>query len=158
MAIRNDKKDIIDPANENKVIIKDALNTVPDQLLLQGTVPSGAVVSIHYRGGPPFPGTPGIQWCIQGSKGELRLTSSSWSLNVGREDTKVEWFDRERGTVEELKGDVDELDELPVPARNIARVYEAYRKGDWVPDFEWGVKRHTMLEEMWRRFDESQNR
>ncbi|KAE9362953.1 oxidoreductase family protein-like protein [Stipitochalara longipes BDJ] len=158
MAIRNSKKDIIDPANGNKVITKDAPNTVPDQILLQGTVSSGAAVSIHYRGGSPFPGTPSIQWWIQGSKGEIRLTSSSATLNVGRDDTKIEWFDKERGTVVEVKGDKDEWDELPGPARNIARVYEAYRKGEWVPDFEWAVKRHMILEEMWKRFDEGQNR
>lgn len=158
MAIRNEKKDIIDPSEENRVIAKDAPNTVPDQIILQGTVPSRAPVSIHYRGGLPFPGTPNMQWWIQGSRGELHLTSSSWSLNVGRDDTKVEWFDRERGAVVEVKAGEDEWDELPGPARNIARVYEAYREGEWVPDFEWGVKRHVMLEEMWKKFDASQQR
>jgi predicted dehydrogenase len=157
MAIRNEKKDIVDPSQDNKVITKDATNTVPDQILLQGTVEQdNAPVSIHYRGGPPFPGTPNMQWWIQGSKGEIHLTSSSWSLNVGREDTKIEVFDRATGKVTEVKPERDEWDELPVPAHNIARLYEAIRKGEWVPDFEWAVKRHEILEEMWRRFDESQ--
>ena len=110
MAIRNEENDVIDPANGNKVITKDATNSVPDQILLQGTVPSGAAVSLHYRGGLPFPKTPNMQWWIQGSKVELHLTSSSSSLNVGRDDTKVEWFDRERGTVVEVKTDRDQWD------------------------------------------------
>lgn len=156
MAIRNSRKDIIDPAEGNKVVVEAAPNSVPDQILLQGTVASGAAVSIHYRGGPPFPGTPNMQWWIQGSKGEIRLMSSSWSLNVGREDTKVELLDKETAKVEEVRPEKDQWDELPIPAQNIARVYEAYRKGEWVPDFELGVRRHEMLEEMWRRFDESQ--
>jgi predicted dehydrogenase len=158
MAIRNEKKDIINPSQENKVVVKDAQNTVPDQILLQGTVgQDDAPVSIHYRGGSPFPGTSNMQWSIQGSKGEIHLTSSSWSLNVGREDTKIEVFDRTTGKLEEVKPERDEWDELPVPAQNISRLYEAFRKGEWVPDFEWAVKRHEMLEEMWNRFDKSQN-
>jgi len=156
MAIRNEKKDIIDPSHGNKIVVKDAENTVPDQILLQGVVDSGAPISIHYRGGPTFPGTPNMQWWIQGSKGELHLKSSSWSLNVGREDTKVELFDKETGMVEEVKVERDEWDELPVPAQNIARLYEAFRKGEWVPGFERAVERHEMLEEMWRRFDKRQ--
>jgi hypothetical protein len=79
MAIRNEKKDIVDPSHDNKILVKDAENTVLDQ-----------------------------------------------------------W------------------DELPVPAQNIARIYEAFRKGEWVPGFEWAVERHEMLEEIWRRFDEKQ--
>jgi hypothetical protein len=35
-----------------------------------------------------------------------------------------------KGTVEEIKGGWDQPDELPVPAQNIARVYEAYKKGE----------------------------
>ncbi len=56
MAIRNEKKNIIDPSQDNKVLVEDAENTVPNQILLQGTVNSGAPVSIHYRGGPIFQG------------------------------------------------------------------------------------------------------
>ena len=154
---RHGFKDIIDPANNNEVIVKNAPNTVPDQIMLHGLVtPSNAPVSVHFRGGTPFPGTPNIDWRVQGEKGELRLTSSSWSLNVGRPDTKVEWYDAEKGTVEQLLSDRDEWDDLPVPAHNIARQYEAYRKGEWYPDFERAVKRHEMLEEIWKRYDRVQ--
>ena len=49
----------------------------------------------------------------------------------------------------------DQWDELPVPAQSITRMYEAFRKeGERVPDFEWAVKRHEMIEEMWRGYDE----
>jgi hypothetical protein len=97
---QHESKDIIDLAKNNKVIVKDAPNTVPDQIVIHGIVaPSNAPVSVHFRGGSLFPGTPNIDWRIQGKKGELRLTSSSWSLNVGGPDTKVEWYDTENGTV-----------------------------------------------------------
>jgi predicted dehydrogenase len=154
---RHETKDIINPAENNKVITKDAPNTVPDQIMVHGTLtPSGAPITIHYRGGKPFPGTPGIEWRIQGDKGEIHLTSASWSLNVGPPDTKIELFDAEAGEVEVIVPERDRWDELPVPAQNIARMYEAFRKGEWFPNFEWAVRRHAMIEEMWRRYDASQ--
>lgn len=156
LSIQNEFKDIVDPAENNKVIVKDAPNTVPDQIMLQGTTTVNAPVAVHWRGGPPFPGTPGIDWRIQGRKGELRLISSSCALNVGRSDTKIEWYDAENGLVEELLPDHDEFEDLPMPARNIGRQYEAFRKGEWNPDFDWAVRRHEMLEEMWERFDKAQ--
>ena len=156
MSIRNCFKNIIDPAQNNRVITKNAPNTVPDQIMLHGTVsPSGAPVTIHFRGGKPFPGTPEIEWRIQGDQGELRLTSPSHFLNIGHPKTKVELFDAKTGKIEVLQEEKDQWDELPIPAHNIARMYEAYRKGEWYPDFEWAVKRHEMLEEMWKQFDAS---
>jgi len=162
MANRHPTKDIINPASNNAIITKAAPNTVPDQIMLHGTLsPSNAPITIHYRGGKPFPNTPNIEWRIQGDKGEIRLTSSSWSLNVGRPDTTVELFDQakgeEKGEVEVVVMERDEWESLPMPARNIARMYEAFRKGEWVPDFEWAVGRHGMIEEMWRRYDASQS-
>jgi predicted dehydrogenase len=148
------KADIVDRAANNKIITKDAPNTVPDQVLIQGTVlPSNAIVSLQWHGGQSFPGVPQADWQIIGEKGSLRLTSTSWSLNVGRPATKVEIFDAATGDVETIVGNKDEWDELPFLAHNIARLYEAYRKKEWYPDFEWAVTRHEVLEEMWQRFD-----
>lgn len=112
-------------------------------------------MTINYRGGSTFPGTPALDWRIQCENGEVRVTSSSWSLNVGRPDTKIELWDGEKVAVEEVQVEADEWDELPVQAGNIARMYEAFRKGKWVPDFGWAVKRHEVLEEMWKRYDAS---
>lgn len=75
---------------------------------------------------------------------------------MGSPETKVELFDAKKESVEELVMERDEWDELPMLSRNIARMYEAFRKGEWVPDFGWAVKRHEMIEEMWRRYDMSQ--
>ncbi|KAF4633141.1 hypothetical protein G7Y89_g4982 [Cudoniella acicularis] len=147
-------KDIVD-SSQNKTIIKSAPNDVPDQIMLQAFVgSSNAPLTLHFRGGSTFPGTPATDWRIQGSKGELRLTSSSESLNVGREDTKLELYDAETGKVEVIVPERDEWDGLRLQARNIAREYEAWRKGEWVPDFTWAVKRHEMIEGMWKKYDE----
>lgn len=148
--------DIVDRAANNKVIVKDALNTVPDQVTIHGrVVPSNAIVSIHWRGGNTFPGTPQADWRVVGEMGELRLTSPSWSLNVGHPETKLELYDATTGVVETIFPDKDQWDSLPFTAHNIARLYEAYRKNEWYPDFEWAVKRHEMIDDMWKRFDEN---
>ncbi|KAL1964764.1 hypothetical protein VTN77DRAFT_6631 [Rasamsonia byssochlamydoides] len=149
-------KDIVDRSAGNKVIVKAARNTVPDQVRFWGTVePSNAAVTVLLHAGPGIPGLPTCEWRIQGTKGWLRLTSAGLTLNFGNPVFKLEHFDTERNTVEELVPDTDEWDSLPLPARNIARLYEAYRKDEWYPDFEWGVKRHELIEQMWKRFDET---
>lgn len=148
--------DIIDGAANNKIIAKDVPNSVPDQVLIQGKVlPSNAVVSLQWRGGQSFPGTPQADWQIFGDKGSLRVTSSLWALNVGHPDTKLELFDARKGTVETVAAEKAGWDELPSRAHNIARLYEAYRKKEWYPDFEWAVKRHEIIEELWERFDQA---
>ncbi|KAH6679326.1 putative dehydrogenase [Halenospora varia] len=147
------QKDLVDYAKK-QVVQKDAPNDVPDQIMIQGiTTPLNVPVSIHFRGGNSFPGTPMLDWRIQGSKGEMRFTCSSESLNVGREESKLELFDAITGKIENIVLEKDEWDELRQEAKNIAREYEAFRKGEWYPDFKWAVKRHEMIEEMWRRYD-----
>ncbi|THC98087.1 hypothetical protein EYZ11_002439 [Aspergillus tanneri] len=37
--------------------------------------------------------------------------------------------------------------------QNIARLYEAYRKNEWYPIFDWALKRHEMIDGMWKKFD-----
>lgn len=100
-----------------------------------------------------MPGTPALEWRIQGALGELRLLSPSSALNVGHPGTKIEFFDAGSGEVSVVEAEKDEMDELPVRARNIGRLYKAYWMGEWVSDMEWVIKRHEMLGEMWRRFD-----
>ncbi|KAL1851205.1 transcription regulator gal80 [Paecilomyces lecythidis] len=151
LAISRPTKDIVDRAAGNKIIEANVPNTVPDQISVQGTVsPSGALATINLYGGKEIPGTPQLDWRIQGETGWLRVTSSNCAINVGSPDLKLEVFNGETGEVVAL--DRDELDELPLPAQNTARLYEAYRKNEWYPTFEWAVKRHETIEEMWKRF------
>ncbi|KAF8850468.1 putative dehydrogenase [Acephala macrosclerotiorum] len=164
MANRHETKNIIDPSKGGEVVERDKRNTVPDQIMFQATTEKDDIpVSIHLRGGATFPRTPTCEWRIQGSHGELRLTASSINLNVGVPNTKVEFWDGigldEGGKAELLEPEKDEWDVneekgFGFAVGNIARLYEAYRKGEWIPDFEWGVRRHQLIEEMWVRHDE----
>jgi predicted dehydrogenase len=156
LAISHRTVDIVDPAAKNKVISEGVRNTVPDQIMIHGTVaPSNAIVAFQWRAARPFPGAPSTEWRVLGDKGELRLTSSSWSLNVGNPEVKLELFDTSTGVLESIISDKDQWDSLPNPARNIARLYEAYRLKEWYPDFEWAVKRHETIDQLWQRFDAS---
>lgn len=158
LAIGHHTVDIIDPAAGDKVISEGVSNTVPDHVMIHGIVQrSNVVVNFQWHGGKPFPDTPAADWRILGDKGELRLTSSSWSLNVGRPETKIALLDSTTGVVEPISADTDEWNSLPIPAQNIARLYEAYRLKKWYPDFEWALKRHEMIEEMFKRFDASKH-
>ncbi|OGM47517.1 oxidoreductase [Aspergillus bombycis] len=137
-----------------KIVETSARNTVPDQVLVYGTVePSNAAVTIKFHAGKEFPGQPRLDWRIQGEKGWLRLASPHVSLNVGGPGIKLEIARNETKEVEELLPETDEWDELPVFAQNIARLYEAYRKNEWYPTFDWALKRHEAIDGIWKEFD-----
>ncbi|KAL5318006.1 hypothetical protein ACEPPN_015110 [Leptodophora sp. 'Broadleaf-Isolate-01'] len=162
-------KDIVESSNymsttDSTVVQASAPNNVPDQHLFRGITTSNIPFSMHRRGGAPFPGTPAVEWRIQGEKGEIRLTSSDYFIHMGHPEPciKIELFVEGEGVSDvhwvdgEIDGVRDEVTEsrLPVIARGIARLYEASRKGEWVPDWQWAVKRHEVVEEMWKRYDE----
>lgn len=115
-------------------------------------------MSINLHGGPGIPGVAAMDWRIQGETGWLRLTSPSVFLNIGHPDTKVELYDAESDKFEELVPDKDEWSELPLPAQNIARLFDAYLKGQWYPDWEHALLRHEQAEQLWKDFDESQSK
>ncbi|KAK0109430.1 hypothetical protein ONS95_002124 [Cadophora gregata] len=163
-------KDIVSSASsistpDSTIVQASAPNTVPDQHLFQGITEHNVPFSMHRRGGAPFPGTAAVEWRIQGEKGEIRVTSEDYFIHMGhpRPVTRIELFVEGEGVCEVFWGKENEDDDggdevgkmdLPVIARGIARLYEGYRKREWVPDFELAVKRHEVVEEMWRKYDE----
>jgi hypothetical protein len=159
-AINYPTKDIIDASQNNRILVKDAPNTVPDQIRFWGlTADSRAPVTVHLSGGKGIPGQPALDWRIQGTEGWLHLTASGTALNVGAPELSLKLYRTGADEIgEELVLDKDQWDELSMPARNIARVYEAFRKGEWYPDFEWGLKRHEYIEKIWERFDALQGK
>lgn len=122
--------------------------TAEDQWIVSGTLENGAVASVHYRGGS-VPGQNFI-WEINGSQGDLRVTSDFGALHV---------FNL---TLSGARGG-DAMTELPIPKKyqmtpplpdpvlNVANVYARYaddirNHGRNCPDFEDAVIRHRMLE------------
>lgn len=135
------------------------MKDTPDQVLVQGTLTSGAVLSFHIRGGSAFPSAPKFQWRIYGEKGEIEITATGALLNVGYDDEKILLHDQISGEVETVEVEKDEWDELPRPARNIGRLYETYWKGEGgsdVVDFEGAVKRHALIEDLYEHWDKGE--
>jgi predicted dehydrogenase len=125
--------------------------TVPDQLVVNGVVGDGTVVSFQIRGGMNR-GT-AFLFEIHGDQGDLQLTATS-RASMQRQELNL------RG----VRGDEKELAELPIPGKyrrvpevvapdsryNVAQLYaklaESIRSGKPVsPGFDAAVTRHRLL-------------
>jgi predicted dehydrogenase len=124
--------------------------TAPDHISLSGVLASGAVASVHYRGGTSRAGN--LRWEINGTDGDLLITSTNGNLQVA--DLKLEGG----------RGDAETLSAVPVPAHmanlpetlrtgmgaNVAREYMAIARDmaddtHFVPDFSYALSRHRLL-------------
>jgi predicted dehydrogenase len=127
--------------------------TAHDQLAVTGVLESGAVASVHFRGGASR-GT-NLLWEINGTDGDLVVTGDSGHLQLGQV------------TLRGARGGEKELADLPVPARYTeglqlagpaAGVEQLYRLllADLrtgtrsVPDFADAVRHHQLLDRITR--------
>lgn len=137
-----------------------AAKSTEDQIAVTGLLESGAVATMHFRGGTSR--ATGFHWEINGTQGDL----------VVKADHDLWWMGRLR--LSGARGDDGGLAELPVPARyqrslthwteraaepayNVAHEYALLREqitgslapgADGVPDFRHAVRRHRMLEQI----------
>jgi predicted dehydrogenase len=166
---------IYDPLT-GEVIDEARPNDVPDQVVLNAVLSSGATLSYKLHGTTAFdrdsklrdashkPKIPAIEWRIFGSHGQIRITSydgmcNTWSLNYGQDRLEVEIYDARTDTLTQLPTVEDDFAHLPAPARNMARLYEAFARAkagqadSWYPDFEYGVKKHELIDTMYKEND-----
>lgn len=141
-------------------IIDSVTSDVPDLITTTSTletsptVQKGATLQARFRRGQPFPGELPLWWTVNGEKGEIRLTSSAGtSLHAAAydDDTSVtiEVHDFETGKVDKVEWDWAEWQkELPVAARSVGAVYEAFAtgKGGDYPTFRDALALHEELE------------
>ncbi len=119
------------------------VKTTEDQIAVTGTLESGAVASIHYRGGMSR-GT-NFLWEINGTKGDIRLTADFGHLQIVP------------ATLYGAQGDAP-LAEMSIPAHyiaapqapagapyNVAQAYARLASNVAVPDFDDAVLRHRMI-------------
>ncbi|KIL84963.1 nad-binding rossmann fold oxidoreductase family protein [Fusarium avenaceum] len=124
-----------------------------DTIFLNGTLSTGIPLSLTFRGGDPFPGTPGLDWRIYGTKGEIRVTATGTLLSLGYPDVLVEVIENDKTGKEVIEVETDEFDEgeeFGIWARNVARVYKGFSKGEVVCSFEDAVERHALLDGLYR--------
>lgn len=152
------QRDSILVESTGEVVPKD----VPDQLVVNGIVDDGAVVSFQIRGGM----TRGTAFLfeIHGDDGDLALTA-----------TTRDSMQRQELTLRGAHGGANELAELPVPARyrwvpdgtptdsryNVAQLYarlaESIHAGKPVtPGFDAAVTRHRLLDAIVRASESGQ--
>lgn len=122
---------------------------IADQVMVTGTLVTGAAVTAHYRGGSSR-GTE-LRWEINGSEGDLEVTAPSGQMQA----TSL--------TLRGARGESTRLVDLPVPARyrvvdadlperavNVAEAYARFAHGpealDPIPDFDDAVARHRLID------------
>ncbi|MEU7305180.1 Gfo/Idh/MocA family oxidoreductase [Streptomyces sp. NPDC007206] len=126
--------------------------TAPDQVAVTAALRSGAVASVFYRGGRSRAG--GLRWEINGTSGDLLLTSASADGNIQSTELTLAGGN---GTATEVSPltvptylDAD-LAAVPAgPPRNVAAVYAAFAKDlakgtHEVPDFTHALRIHQLL-------------
>ncbi|KAM7194678.1 hypothetical protein V8F20_007870 [Naviculisporaceae sp. PSN 640] len=131
---------------------------VPDLIIATASLPEtpitakNATVLVRFRRGQPFPGEPQLVWTINGEKGEIQIVSEgavALSVLWNAKKPTIKVHDFESNQVEDIEwGWQDWQEELPMPARNIGAMYEAWLEGKNFPTFEDAAVRHEQLEEM----------
>lgn len=97
--------------------------TSPDQVGIQAILGDKSVLSLHYRGGTAPDGN-GFQWDINGTKGIIRLTATTGSIQA--EELKMEICPEGKDSFEKVEIPTEMLKLFPgeyVPG-NVARMYE----------------------------------
>ncbi|KAI9819603.1 MAG: transcription regulator gal80 [Pycnora praestabilis] len=162
-SLLGNQRPTVDLVDKNDNVVESNIHkTSHDQVLLQGTTTTGAVLSFHLRGGKPFKDTPAFDWRIYGQKGEIRITGPNIFIFITSMGMKMELHDTVADTVTEVDFDkegadmLDVVGKLPPPSQNVGRLYEKFAKGDTegYPDWKHALFRHRMIEEVYRSSDE----
>lgn len=146
LEIQRPEVEIIDDGKVLETVNSD----VPDLLMLHGTLSSNVPLSFYFRRGEPFKNDPGLTWNIHGEAGEIKVQGPGPSFQANDDNFKILVHDFTKDAVEEVNWKSSFVD-LPVPARNVAALYETFAEADpkQYPDFENAVVRHRQIEELY---------
>ena len=142
---------------ENGTVVETIDSDVPDHIMLQGILTSGAPMSVNFRRGQPFKGDAGFTWNIIGEKGEIKVTNSGPTLQVSDADVKIQVYGFASDEVEDVSWE-NPFAHLPMQARNVASLYEAFASGGQVPypGFGDAVLRHKQLEAVFKSSEQGE--
>ncbi|KAF2101324.1 NAD(P)-binding protein [Rhizodiscina lignyota] len=126
----------------------------PDHIAISGHMASasGPLFNFYMRGGKPFKDEPGLVWSVYGDEGEMQISCESSAIQMSFPLT-VKIYDNKTDDVETV--DVAGLDrglcaDLTPEARDVGRLYEAYALGKDYGDWELAVRRHELVEQIYR--------
>ncbi len=123
--------------------------TAEDQIAVSGTLPNGAILSVHHRGATMT--GPGFSLLVDGTEGTLEITSASGYPHLGPVTVRGA---RGRAALSRLTPP-DGHDGYPhlagTPVHNLAHMYAAIRDDlthgtATAPDFAHAVRRHRLLD------------
>ncbi|KAL1616836.1 hypothetical protein SLS56_011268 [Neofusicoccum ribis] len=118
-------------------------------------VQDGASLLISFRRGQPFPGEPHLTWTIRGQTGEIKFTAEGGMTprTMASSPVRIALHDFSTNQVQDVNWSWEPWRlELPIAARGVAGLYEAYARGDETAysNFEHAEKRHEQLEDVLR--------
>ncbi|MGY0561726.1 Gfo/Idh/MocA family protein [Luteimonas sp. A277] len=138
---------------------KDISNNSPEQVLVHGTLESGAAFSVHYRGGTSR-GT-NLLWEINGTKGDIQVTGAGGHAQLV--DLDVRGGTGEASGLAPLMPPASAYAGLPdsAVARNVARIYallaQDIREGtNRAPSFDDAVVLHELVDAIERSAAEAE--
>jgi predicted dehydrogenase len=143
LAVRRDKVHVIDEDQDIPV-------SAPDQVAITGSLQSGAVASIFYRGGVSR--GLNLHWEINGSEGDLVMTSANGNVQVA--NLKLEGGSGDEGSLHEIVAPPEYTAMIPDvtagPPSNVAQIYAQLAKDaregtHVVPGFAHAASRHRLL-------------
>ena len=127
--------------------------SAPDQIMIQGTLTSGAAVSVHYRGGVSR-GT-NLLWEINGTEGDIQVTAGLGHAQMVQ--LTVRGARGDETVMTDLMPDAHVYEGRPeaAAARNVAgiyqRLYQDVRQGTHTaPSFADAVALHELLDRIER--------
>ena len=124
--------------------------TAPDHVMINGVLSNGAAASVYYRGGVSRGDN--LRWEINGTDGDLVLTSANGNLQVA--DLTLLGARRDEASVSELRAPdayyTDVARDLTGPAHNVAQLYAQFTRdrtsgSNEVPDFAHALVRHRLI-------------
>ncbi|KAI0835230.1 NAD(P)-binding protein [Hypoxylon sp. FL0890] len=156
--------------------IEERRTDVPDLLTIHGQLAPGkadivedATLSLTYRSGQQFKGTPGFVWTINGEVGEIMVTANGAYVHSDsyREPIEIKIHDHATDEVVEVEWDwKDWQKELPYRSRIVGELYERFahwwdngKPAGVLPDDQnWprlhdGLARMGELDELFKQYD-----
>jgi predicted dehydrogenase len=124
--------------------------TAPDQVGVQAVLADGSIFSLHYRGGLAPDGN-GFTWEINGTKGVIRITGLTGSIQI--EELKIESCLEGTTQFKAVEIPAETLQLFPqqyVPG-NVARMYrlmseDLINNTHKAPDFDYAVELHRLID------------
>ena len=129
--------------------------TAPDTMFIQGVLENGGVASIALRSVRTSVDNCGFRWIITGTKGEIKVTTAPGVLAFlppGGSHMRLRKWGSEAEVVDYGTDEGDHIRKIPPPGINVARMWEAFAKGeeDGYAAIEESLKTHELLEEIHR--------